>query len=61
MVTALAWAAIHVEYDLYWKAPIFAIGLLLGVARLRTGSLYLTIALHAALNLVALLEVVLLV
>ena len=61
MVTALAWAAIHLQYDLYGMATVFAIGLLLGWARLRTGSLYLTIALHAAFNLVATLELVLLV
>jgi len=61
VVTALAWAVIHVQYDLYGIATVFVIGLLLGWARLRTGSLALTIALHAAFNLVAMLELVLLV
>ncbi len=61
LVTALAWAAIHVQYDFYGIATVFAVGLLLGWARLRTGSLALTIALHAAFNLVAMLELVLLV
>ena len=61
MVTALVWAAIHWHYDFYGIATVFAIGLLLGWARLRTGSLTLTIALHAAFNLVAMLELVLLV
>jgi len=60
VVTALAWAAIHHQYDLFGIATVFAIGLLLGWARLRTGSLTLTIALHAAFNLVAMLELVLL-
>jgi membrane protease YdiL (CAAX protease family) len=58
VLTSLAWAAIHLQYDLYGIATVFAIGLLLGWARLRTGSLTLTIALHAILNLVAMLELV---
>lgn len=61
VVTALAFAAIHLQYDLYGIATVFAIGLLLGWARLRTGSLTLTIALHVVFNLVAMLELVLLV
>jgi membrane protease YdiL (CAAX protease family) len=60
VVTALLWAAIHLQYDLYGIATVFAIGLLLGWARLRTGSVVLTIVLHAVFNLVAMLELVLL-
>jgi membrane protease YdiL (CAAX protease family) len=59
VVTSLAWAAIHVQYDLYGIATVFAMGLLLGAARLRTGSLYLAIAMHAAVNFVATLQVAL--
>lgn len=60
VVTALAWAAIHLQYDLYGIATIFALGLLLGAARLKARSLPLTIGLHAAINLIASLELVLL-
>lgn len=60
VVTALAWAAVHLQYDLYGIASIFVIGLLLGAARLRTRSVLLTIGLHATINLIAGLELVLL-
>jgi membrane protease YdiL (CAAX protease family) len=60
VVTALAWAAIHVQYDLYGIATIFVLGLLLGAARLKARSVLLTIGLHATINLIASLELVLL-
>ena len=60
LVTALAWAAIHLQYDAYGIATIFVIGLLLGTVRLKTRSVLLTIALHATINAIAGLELVLL-
>lgn len=60
VVTAFAWAAIHVQYDLYGMATIFVLGLLFGAARLKAGSVLLTIGLHATVNLIASLELVLL-
>lgn len=53
-LTAFCWAISHVQYDLFWIATIFAMGIYLGAARLRTGSLYIPIALHMASNLYAL-------
>jgi membrane protease YdiL (CAAX protease family) len=60
VITALLWAAIHLQYDLYGIATIFALGIVLGAARARSGSLVLTFALHAAINLVAVTQVALL-
>jgi membrane protease YdiL (CAAX protease family) len=57
-LTSLVWALIHVQYDAYGIATIFVTGLLLGYVRLKTGSLYATIFLHGLMNLVATLEVV---
>lgn len=57
-LTALAWAAIHQQYDLYGVGIVFVVGLLLGYARLRTGSVVLCLALHALMNLLATLELV---
>ncbi len=56
--TSLIWALIHFQYDAYGIATIFASGLFLGYVRLKTGSLYATIFLHGLMNLVATLEVV---
>ena len=57
-VTAAAFAAIHVQYDLLDMSAILGLGLILGAARWRTGSTLLTLGLHAAVNLAAMVEVV---
>lgn len=53
LLSALAWAAIHVQYDLYGMLTIFLLGILFGVARLVSGSTYVAILMHAVTNLVA--------
>jgi uncharacterized protein len=56
--TSITWAAIHLQYDFYGMTVIFIAGLLLGYARVRTGSLWLCILLHMLMNLVATVQVV---
>lgn len=56
VVTALVWALIHLQYDWIDKGMIFLIGLLLGWARLRSGSLWIPMLMHAALNALAYME-----
>lgn len=56
-LTALLWAAIHLQYDFYGVASIFCFGLFLGLVRWRTGSLILCVALHALQNLAATIQV----
>jgi len=60
LVAASFWAAIHMQYDLYEMGIIFCLGLLLGAARVFTGSLLVPLGLHAAANLVATIEVAIL-
>jgi HAD superfamily hydrolase (TIGR01509 family) len=57
VLTSAIWAGIHLQYDFYGIATIFVAGLLLGYARLKTGSLYLPIAMHALMNLIATIQV----
>jgi membrane protease YdiL (CAAX protease family) len=57
MVTSLAWAGLHLQYDWRYMFVVFALGLMLGIARLRTGSVYTTIAMHSTGNLIAMLLV----
>jgi membrane protease YdiL (CAAX protease family) len=57
LLTSLAWALVHVQYDSYEISTVFVLGLILAVARLRTNSLYTTIAMHALVNLLATSEV----
>jgi membrane protease YdiL (CAAX protease family) len=58
LVSSVAWAILHVQYDLYGIATIFVMGLFLGVVVRRTDSLPLTILLHGIMNVVATAEVV---
>ncbi len=56
LVSSLLWAAIHLQYDMYGLATIFIMGIGLGIARLKSGSILLTIGLHSFSNLVATIE-----
>jgi len=56
VITALVWAAIHMQYDAYQILTIFLGGLLLGAARWKTGSVSTTIIMHAFWNVLATVE-----
>ncbi len=56
LITAFVWGAIHLQYDVYGIATVVAIGILLGIARARTDSTLLVIAMHALANAVATTE-----
>jgi HAD superfamily hydrolase (TIGR01509 family) len=60
IITAVWWASIHVQYDWYGKATIFVAGLYLGYVRLKTGSIILTMCLHSLMNLIATIELLVL-
>jgi uncharacterized protein len=50
LLTALLWAALHIQYNLYGIAFIAGAGILFGLARARTGSLVVPLVLHATMN-----------
>ena len=56
LITAFLWSIIHLQYDLYGIASIFAGGLLVGIARLKTGSVYVPVVMHSLMNLIATVE-----
>lgn len=56
VLTSLAWTALHTQYDLFDLSNLFLMGLLLGYARIRTGSLFIPIGMHALNNVWATLE-----
>jgi membrane protease YdiL (CAAX protease family) len=58
ILTALVWSAIHTQYNYFHIADIFIGGLLLGIARIKTNSIYVPIAMHMLMNLVATVQVV---
>jgi CAAX protease family protein len=56
VATSLLWALIHVQYDWYVISQIFIFGLLLGWIRWASGSVILTILLHALINSEGMIE-----
>jgi len=58
-MTSFFWAVIHLQYDVYGITTLFALGLLLGIARLKTGSIHLLMVMHSVTSLVATIEMVL--
>ena len=60
VITSLSWTALHVQYDAYSLVTLFVLGIVLGLARVLTGSVYTTIGMHAVNNLIATLETALL-
>jgi len=55
IVTSLIWAGFHVQYGLFEIASIFVLGLILGIVRHKTGSLWAPMIMHAFNNLLAVL------
>jgi beta-phosphoglucomutase len=56
LLTSLIWAVIHLQYDLYGITTIFVGGLLLGYARLQSGSIYPPILMHTLMNVLAMTQ-----
>ncbi len=56
IITALVFASMHVQYDAFVMTQIVAIGLVLGVMRMVSGSTLLTMIMHALYNAAALLQ-----
>jgi len=53
LITSAVWAVVHSQYGWLGVTLIFFIGLVLGVARLRSGSIWLCILLHGLNNAIA--------
>ena len=54
---AFVWALLHLQYGVYDIATVFVLGLVLGIARFKTDSLWSPLLMHSFVNLIATLEV----
>ena len=61
LLSSLVWTALHLQYDWYFFGEVFSIGLLLGYLRYRYRSTWLTVIVHGANNLAAVVQTFLLV
>lgn len=59
VLTALTWALLHIQYGAYEIATIFVMGIVLGIVRFKTNSLWSPLIMHAFFNMVATLEIAL--
>ncbi len=57
LLSSLAFALPHLQYDAVDMSAVFVLGLLFAGVRLKTGSTLLTMSLHAITNLIATLQV----
>ncbi len=57
-LTSLAWTILHVQYGGYELSTIFALGLIFGIARWKTQSIYPPLAMHSLFNLLAMAQLV---
>jgi len=56
IITSLIWTTLHIQYEVYELATIFILGIILGIVRYRTNSLWAPILMHAFNNLLAMIE-----
>ena len=61
LLTSALWTLIHVQYDAIQLLVVFVYGIVLGLARYRTGSLIAPLVIHGVINLLALIQVTLVV
>lgn len=57
VVTAALWAVIHIQYEVYELVLLFALGCVLGMSRVLTGSIFPAVASHVTINLLAYIAV----
>ncbi len=54
-LTSIAWALLHIQYNLYGMTTILVLGIVLGTVRLKTNSLWGPLIIHSAWNLIAMI------
>lgn len=59
ILTSLVWAGFHLQYGLFEIASIFVLGVIFGIVRYKTGSLWAPMIMHVFNNLLAVLLIAL--
>jgi membrane protease YdiL (CAAX protease family) len=57
VLTSAVWAFFHLQYEWFFVAEIFLLGVTFGWLRMRSGSTILTMLLHGGMNALALLQI----
>ncbi len=56
LISSAVWAVLHLQYDVVDILWIFGLGILMGFAFLRTRSVWVTISMHVAINLLSMIQ-----
>jgi len=56
-LTSALWAVLHIQYNVYGMVQILIIGIALGIARLKTGSLWSPLLMHFVWNLTGMIAI----
>ena len=59
ILSSLLWTPLHMQYEFYNLAAVMALGLLLGYARFKGKTVYIPIVMHALVNFIAAMQVML--
>lgn len=57
LLSSLCWSTLHIQYDFYGIATVFVGGLLLGIARVKSNSIYVSIMMHAVWSSISIIQV----
>ena len=60
LMTSILWSAIHIQYGIFEISLIFLFGLVLGVAKIKTQSIYTTLVMHSVFNLISMVQLTML-
>ncbi len=58
VITSLLWSVMHIQYDIYGITNLFISGLLLGLARVKSNSIYPPVVMHILQNIIATVETI---
>jgi uncharacterized protein len=61
ILTSLLWTTLHIQYDFYGMITIFVLGIIIGIVRFRTNSLWSCLLIHFLVNLTAMIQTTLIV
>ena len=56
VLTSAVWSVVHLQYEWFFVAEIFLLGVVFGWLRMRSGSTILTMLLHGGMNMLAVLH-----
>ncbi len=56
VLVSLLWSSLHVQYELYFMAQVFLLGLVIGAVRIKSGSVLPSIGVHMLINTIAMTE-----